>query len=267
MKQKYDLIFSAGSSCACSQALRHAGLQHISLPFDWAGGRCLRDKADRLQEDFAGWFERDTFELVTVPKFGRTTYWRDKWGFVPIHDLNTSQPLEQQLPAVQEKYRRRIRRLYRLLSASHRVLVVNLDDPLFLPGTEEDARRLRDVLSQKWPNAQFDVLLVKDERGRALADRKDSADGGLRVVTFDCLRFDEQPQGVLDYRKVGDWLASEYDVVDYRTPEERKQAKRKRRMAEYAKMGAKSFWGYHWNKVQYKLYKHLKKDLERRGVA
>lgn len=267
MKAKYDLIFSVGSSCGCSQALRHAGLQHISLPFDWVGGRCLRDKAELLRENFAGWFDRDTFELVTVPRFGRETYWRDKWGFVPIHDLNTSVPLERQLPLVQKKYRRRTSRLFRLLSASRKVLAVNLDDPLFLPAGEEDARCLREVLSQKWPETEFDILLLKQERGRALANRKESAGNGLRIVTFDCLRYDEQPQGVLDYRAIGDWLAAEYDVVDYRTPEERKQAKRKRRAAEYAKMGAASFGGYCWNKAQYKLYKHLKKKLEKKGLA
>jgi len=267
MRQKYDLIFPIGASCGCSQALRHAGLQHISLPFDWTAGRDLSTRADRIREEFAGWFERDTFELVTVPKFGHDTYWRDKWGFVPLHDLNTSQPLESQLPAVRAKYERRIRRLFRLIAGSRRVLAVHLDDPLFVPANADDARHVHDVLSAKWPGTEFDVLVLKNERGRALADRQETSGEGWRIVTFDCLRYDEQPQGVLDYRKVGDWLATEYDVIDYRTPEERRQASRKRRAAAYAKMGAASFWGYCWNKAQYKLYKHLKKDLARRGVA
>ena len=32
--KKYDLVFALGSSCACSIALRNAGLQQLSMPLD-----------------------------------------------------------------------------------------------------------------------------------------------------------------------------------------------------------------------------------------
>ena len=34
----YDLVFSLGQLCACSQALRTANLQFASYPLDWVGG-------------------------------------------------------------------------------------------------------------------------------------------------------------------------------------------------------------------------------------
>lgn len=32
---RYDLIVGMGKACSCSMSLRKAGLQHLSLPFDW----------------------------------------------------------------------------------------------------------------------------------------------------------------------------------------------------------------------------------------
>jgi len=267
MKESYDLIFSLGSTCSCSQALRHAGLQFLSLPFDWIGGPSVLEKSRRICESFDGWFARDSFELVTVPRYGRETYWRDRWGFTPIHDLNTSVPLEDQLPAVREKYARRTQRLLELIGRSRRVLAVQIDDPLFAPTDRADAGRCQALLAAKWPDKEFHLLLLKNEEGVSPSSPKTSVGEGWTEVSFGYLRRGERSIDVADYRLIGDWLATQYDVADYRTSEERRQADRKRRQAEYAKMGAKSFWGYHWSKVQYKLYKHLKKDLEKRGIV
>jgi len=267
MKETYDLIFSTGSTCSCSQALRHAGLQFLSMPFDWAGGPSVLEKSRRICESFDGWFARNTFELVTVPRYGRESYWRDRWGFTPIHDLNTSVPLEDQLPAVQRKYARRARRLLDLIDRSKRILVVQVDDPLFAPTDHRDVCRSQAMLAEKWPDKEFHVLVLRNEDGVSPAGRKTGKGDGWTEVSFGYIRYDDQPQGVADYKMIGDWLAAEYNVVDYRSPDERRAASRKRKAAEYAKMGATSFWGYCWNKAQYKLYRHLKKDLVRRGIA
>lgn len=267
MKREYDLIFSIGASCASSQALRHAGLQHLSLPFDWTGGPGLRDKADLICDNFSGWFDEDSFELVTVPRYGRERYWRDRRGFTPIHDLSASIPLADQLPAVREKYRRRVERFERLVANSRRVLAVQIDDPMFAGTSSDDMRYFVDALSAKWPGVTFEIVVLQDERGRSSAERIESSERGCRLVKFDIRRYDGNPLGVTDFVRVGDWLSSEYAVRDYRTAEERRQAGRKRRRAEYARFGAKNGLAYVWNRLEYKLYRHLKKTLAKRGLA
>lgn len=267
MKSRYDLIFSMGAACACSQALRHAGLQHLSMPFDWMGGGHLRERTDLLEIDFAGWLERDTFERVTKPRYGRETYWRDTWHVAPIHDLNTSQPLEEQLPAVQRKYARRVGRLHQLIRQSQRVLVVYLCDALFTSPTPDDLRHLHEVLSRKWPSVTFDVLMLTDDENVKLPACDERVDGSCRIVSFaNC-----KPNGAglpsVDHELVGAWLAEHFEVTDYRTAEERRSASRKRRQAHYAKFAATNYLGFVWNRMQYKLYRHLQRKLARRGIA
>ena len=149
MKQKYDLIFSPGATCACSQTLRAAGLQYTSFP----------------------------------------------------HDLRVGVPLEEQFPTFRAKYTR-------------------------------------------------------------ITDRP-----GYRIIDIDCCTLDGQASSEQKVMTIGRYLAVLLEVVDCRTAEEKREGPRKRRLARYGRFAAKTFWGYHWNRIQHRPYRHPYNRLQRKGLV
>ena len=55
MKLHYDLIFSIGRSCVCTQALRKAKLQLASFPWDWLGNPPISERIAYICTDFKDW--------------------------------------------------------------------------------------------------------------------------------------------------------------------------------------------------------------------
>ena len=184
MKKKYDVIFSMGAACSCSQALREAGLQFASFPFDWVGGPGMSFKAQMMVDDFAGWFAPGTLTRIEAPKFSTCTWYRDKFGFTPLHDFPVEVPLEERLPVVQAKYRRRIDRFTRLLDAARRVLVVHVESEGFTTSSVEDAVNARKTLARRWPGVAFDMLVVKYREGVPLSRRSDETGDGWLLASL-----------------------------------------------------------------------------------
>ena len=265
MKRKYDVVFGMGAACSCSQALREAGLQLASFPFDWVGGPGACFKAQMMVDDFAGWFGPETFTRLEPPKFSTAAWYRDKFGFTPIHDFHADVPFDEELPKVREKYRRRIDRLARLLDAAKRALVVYIESDGFETASVEDAARVRETLAGRWPGVAFDVLLMKYREGVPFSRRIDESGDGWRLVQYDFKDRGEEEWRV-DWRQVARWMKGEYEVADYRTADEKSQWKRLSRKQKYAEFKAANWWDYTVTKVQYKMYKHLRTRLDRKGV-
>ena len=63
--KKYDFIFGIGRACACSQSLRKAGLQLLSLPWDWLATTPTPDGPDLdmrlkiMESGFADWLREE----------------------------------------------------------------------------------------------------------------------------------------------------------------------------------------------------------------
>ena len=68
--KNYDFVFGLGRACACTQSLRSAGLQLLSLPWDWITyqltpqGPDLLLRVDLIASGFAGWFEEEDLKFV-----------------------------------------------------------------------------------------------------------------------------------------------------------------------------------------------------------
>lgn len=266
MKRKYDVIFSMGATCGCSQALREAGLQLASFPFDWIGGHDICSKAQLMVDDFPGWFEPGTLTRIETPKFSKCDWYRDKFGFTPIHDFPANVPLEDVLPKVRAKYRRRVDRLSRLIDGASRVLVAYFETAGREKASPEDVAEMRSILARRWPGVAFDALILKFAEGVPLSRRKDESGEGWRAVSYDYKDRKEEDWRV-DWRQVGRWLKEEYEVVDYRTAEERAQWKAASARKRYAEFKATNWWDYAVTKIQYKIYKHLRTRLDRKGVV
>ena len=266
MKQKYDLIFSFGLTCACSQTLRAAGLQYTSFPYDWIGCEDIRAKVDFLCDGFPNMLDAETFHVSDANALKRPC-WTGPHGLLFPHDLRVGVPLEEQFPDFRAKYARRFERLSRLLGSARRTLAVCIDNKLFPSPTEEDIRWIQKRLAGRWPNAGFEVLFVRHASGVEPDAARITDRPGYRIIDLDCCTLDGQSSTDRKVMAIGRYLAGLLEVVDYRTAEEKREGPRKRRLAKYGKFAAKTFWGYHWNRIQHRLYRHLYNRLHRKGLA
>ena len=173
--------------------------------------------------------------------FGHEEVLNTRTGLVIMHDFVTGKPIEDQYPAIAEKYARRIARLDRLLNESRRVLLVHIETPVSPgPMPPEDCQKAIETMSAKYPNAKFEFLLMSLEPGRAIRDRTDKMPiPGVRRVAFDYKSYaPDAPAYGVEISMLADFLRSEYKVRDYRTKDEI-AAFRKVRTAKRSKKLAK----------------------------
>lgn len=99
---------SLGYFCSVAMELEKMGLRSESSPFDWLisdfnGVLC---SIESRFEDFLN------PAFLSQNKINRSHYKNTKLNLQFFHDFNPYTPLQEQLPAVQDKYNRRIRRFY-----------------------------------------------------------------------------------------------------------------------------------------------------------
>lgn len=108
MKQPYVNFISLGWFCAMARALEETGLRTQSSPFDW----CISswygvEKA--ISTHFEGYLDEDNLSQEIEE---RNHYRNDIYGIAFYHDFDQFHPLHEQLPAVKQKYERRIHNFY-----------------------------------------------------------------------------------------------------------------------------------------------------------
>ena len=256
MKKKYDLILGVGNACSATQTIRAAGLQYLSFPFDWiiyhdgitAGVPDLRLRTDTLANGFDGWLDAaDLRQGGFTSKNGKDIYENGKTGVIFNHDFRHGIPFDEEFAIVQNRYARRVERLYRCLEAARKVLLVRVDRPdQKHPSSIDDCRYAQRRLAERFPNAQFDLLLFAIEMGRQLESRRTEDLGdGITRITFDYSVYATDKSAALPYFKVlGSLMRPLYAVSDYRTPAER-QAKRQRDLQQkFARYGVTTRWQY-----------------------
>lgn len=253
--REYGFCFGIGSACSCSESLRAAGMQFLSFPFDWiAANDGIRPRADMIAEGFRGFVELEDLEVVPSPEWHGKEFVRNRRiGHVQNHDFPKGVPIVESYPAVKAKYDRRIARLERCIRKSGgKVLVVCIDAPnMERPTTADDCRYVLDRLSDKYPGAEFEMLLLNCEQGvRAESPREETLDGGriMRLV-FD---YRDHSPGAEPYAvrlaEVASVLRARFMVRDYRTWGERRAEKGRKRAS---KMGRKGSVGW----LRYRLFK------------
>ena len=260
----YDFIFPLGAACSCSQSLRLAGLQFASFPCDWLYGGTPVARAQGLADGFQGWFDRKLLVKHDVPWNLEHEPWRNTMsGIVFKHDFDWNAPLETLLPGVREKYARRLARLDKLISAAKTVLVVWLNPPNLPPAGADELATARKILRKRWPGVAFDVLSLVCERGRSFADRTGSEADGIRTVAWD---YDDRREAFIDNAKMAKFLSSEYAMADYRTDAERRSWPARQKALKYAQYNATTWRGYVVNRMVWRLYRHFRRAVERRGL-
>ena len=252
---KYDLIFSLGRACGCSQSLRQAKLQHLSFPGDWTAPMSppqehdLRIRVENLCSSCADFFNLEDFQRQKdLPLTKKTVYINTRTHYTFNHDFPINGDFATELPKVVMKYRRRRERLLELFGKSRRVLAVNMDIPgAAFSNTLEDCRFARKRLNERFAPAKFDFLLVSHDPNRTFSQRTFKAvEDGLFHLSFDFLdrkRTDlpNQPDLILTSAA----LAEHFAVKDYRAPEEKHRFTAAKRAKRYARLGVDNAFAYH----------------------
>lgn len=127
--KKFDLVISLGEDCACAMYLKKFKLRDASYPFDWLCHATFEKRIELLENDFAGFMQKENLRWFAKPTTGLRDLENDNYedtetGFYFYHDFKEGEPLDTIYPAVKEKYDRRIARLYRKVSKADNVLFV-----------------------------------------------------------------------------------------------------------------------------------------------
>ena len=224
MTKTYDLVVPLGFACSCSQALRRAGLQFASFPWDWVGTPPASERCEFICNGFKDWMNLEDLKWAGKnDTFGHEEVRNIRTSHFFMHDFVHGVPLEEQYPAIMAKYARRISRLDRLLKESEKVLLVHIDTPVSpRPLPPEDCLKAMEIMSAKYPNAEFNFLLVNLEPGRPIENRIDETPTpGLRRIAFDFKsREPDAPVFGVDIDTLANLLKAECSVRDYRSKEE-----------------------------------------------
>ena len=260
----YDFIFSLGAACSCSQTLRLANLQFASFPFDWLYGGTITTRVDGLLNGLEGWFDASKLVRHSIGwKMDHEPYRNTQTGIVYKHDFDWNTPLEEMLLPVRLKYERRIRRLHERIAGSKRVLAVWINTPTKTPLRDEELVECRRRMSARWPGVEIELLALMCERGRPYERRVVRTQDGVTVVDFDY--YDEREE-FIDNELMAKRLAVEFSAEDYRSDAERREWPAKRRRLKYAQYNATGWWQYVVNRTHYRLYRHFKRWIERKGL-
>jgi len=164
-------VISLGPNCAPALCLSHYKIRKNAYPFDWVV--CdFQSMLNLLKTDFENyllpdnliinptnpWFVTDTFTHVEynhdfpikdAPKNIYEHEWQDSGGMGCIvpNFLNY-------LPAIYEKYQRRIHRLNKVLQSNDKVIFVHFGI------SRSQAISLRNFLEYTYPNLNFQILAV-----------------------------------------------------------------------------------------------------------
>ena len=275
-KERFDFVFALGSGCACSRMLREKGLQYASFPLDWVGGisdrvgagQSMRITTDIVVRGFDGWFEEAQLERhprLDSPKYD--AYVDRRTGLYFTHDVPSGASLHSCYREIHEKYQRRIARFLERMEASRKTLAVWVSDPRD-PGEvgEDDIRYSMDALRRRYPKTEFRMLVASCRPGTPPMKAEIIRGGGYESYVMDYrLVCDGEP--TWDIRtEVFDPLLGRFAARDYRTRGERRANARRERARAYEKFKAKSLLDFMITKAAFKLYRHLKRRLERKGV-
>lgn len=170
-KRKYDLIISMGAACNCTKALREAGLQNRSYPFDWLFGPKFSDRVKILTNRFDRFFEIEDIKSINRTELDRFIVKNYYTNIFHNHDFYIDLgSLERQYPKVKAKYDRRINRVLNLIddNVNRKILLVYFQRPVkevdgFEEYSENDLNDMIKNLEKTFKNCEFNILFVKSK--------------------------------------------------------------------------------------------------------
>lgn len=256
LKKTYDLCFGIGEACMTSQALREAGLQFASYPFDWVGSNNPLKCVELLTSDFRGFIKREDFVYIgTDSDNGLGRYWNTRTNFGHPHDFVDKPVIDDEMyRALTDKYLRRQARLTEQLTKSKRVLMVCVCMPETPKRSAEELQKIRLTILTKYPHLELDFLVFQQEDTIPFKKKSLTAlSEGVYEAKFDY----RHPMSRIIISKVAKALIGfGIRAVDYRSDsekiayEERNRTEKGKtgKSMKYVKYGARTKIGYEFNR-------------------
>lgn len=268
MKQ-YDFAFSCGLQCGASMALREAGLQFASYPFDWVFSPSLPQSVRLVSDGCAHWLEPQDLELVDVRRggIGKHVYRNRRTGVWFVHDFSSFRTFEENLPEVTAKYQRRIQRLRDDLSRARQALAVCIESPRRPRLTDGELAAALQILRAAYPAAKIELLYFFVREGVNEPVAESSCDGvtavGLDYRTFDGGELNHlvETSGVVRY------LRANVSVPDRRTDEQKRRYEADWRAQDRARWHGTGLVSTFVNRTAYRFYRKLEKFLVKKGLV
>lgn len=229
--QTYDIAFSLGAACACSIALRRAGLQYASFPLDWMAKGTLVERAALVASRFDHWLDIGDFVYMGKNKInGLGMFRNERTGLTHLHDF-VDGPIEASHAKVVEKYRRRESRLFSLGDKAKRILCVYLSRPPGPAVSDDELRTARRLVAETFPQATVELLHFAHDPGRKPSDRTvRSVDDGIFEISFDYA----DPERDVNMEAVISVLVEEgFTARDFRSRAERRAYNLSLKMKKY----------------------------------
>lgn len=186
-KKEYDLIFSIGAACSCTQVLRKCRLQFASYPFDWVVGCNLINRCKMFTNNMEKFIDKEDLTFSHKVEITQCNAFKNKFNDILFnHDFKINETLEEGYERVRTKYERRANRLYSQIDKAKNVLVVYLQ----LPNTKEvlqndELKIAHKILTEKFGD-KFTFLYLHITSGIKLEDRiTDKISHDIYKVTFD----------------------------------------------------------------------------------
>jgi len=184
MKYKYDLIFSLGALCFCSQALRKHFLQTFSYPFDWMGGSTFLNRCQIVKNNFERFIEKEDLEYSYEEKSINCFAYRNKFnGLIFNHDFLKDVAFDKMHKLVQEKYNRRIKRLFDKANKANSILIVYIEAPMWSDDSaNEQIIEGYNILKEKFGD-KLNLLYIKNTNNTDITE-ENLLDGKIRKISF-----------------------------------------------------------------------------------
>lgn len=165
------VIVPIGFNCTVAGVLGNLGFRKTAYPFDW-----MISSFDAIYQAFEDNFNRflDPSTLQIGSDFGLKGTVIDFYGLKFVHDFPTSTQeaavndeesvgfavirdnWRESIPAIRQKYQRRIERLQDVLSGSEPVLFIRYQM------LKNEAIKLRNLLLQRYPQLDFTIIAAED---------------------------------------------------------------------------------------------------------
>ena len=271
MKKEYDMAFSLGFCCGCSQSLRAAGLQFASHPFDWLGVPDSLTAAKVVGEGFEHWMDVDDFKLVDVNHgvgFCTRIYLNKRTQLGYSHEFSDMYRFEEAFPKVKEMYDRRVERFMSELGKAKRILAVYIERSQLGRADDSAVNETVDVLRRKFPDAEVDFLYFY-EKTECQVPVVESNSGGVSIVAADYrIVEDGRVTQFVKVPVVANFLKEAVSAKDTRTPEDKTKYAAVLRTMDAIRWGKDSSAFRRWlNHHAYKTYRTLERILMNRGLV
>ena len=147
----YDLVISLGERCSTSMLLRSLNFQTYSFPFDWllsySNNFVLKSNIELISNDFNNFLDIESLEDVPEsPLRHHKKVCNKKINYYFLHDFPIDKSIEESFKEIDNKYKRRINRMYDMINLSESILFlyINTREKLSIQSLNNCLKMLQD---------------------------------------------------------------------------------------------------------------------------